>query len=446
MSSISMVPIEHEKDKVSEDILDTITTGNIAGSEVVVLEEVRSEPIQMPMVGKVNQVNYTLNDTAALKKKLRHETNRKEPFTSGNDAKDGSNVVVLLKTSFFEHMKMSYLKDLLQMDGITEIGNALGTKASTNQSGDAFVEYALDVRFTASNHTHGVKLTAYPTTCKVMIQPLEKPSVHQHLGNRSVPRYFTDVFLLPWCEDAAANKSYNEKDLTDALKAKIVELDLHKVKTSSSKVRLSSVPGGSEAKCVAKSCKYNGLNLNNKMAVGVCSKCGQFEHFECSKTKQEDKELILKGQLSYFCSECFLKNPTSIAFHSKKSSVVSDLTPVTQAKASSPVTPASAFKCSRCNYESSIQEDFDRHSKDPHKFVCETCKILMATKKLLEDHKTEKHGTRRPCDLCEMEFISTAELSTHMKEEHGPKCTTCSHGCHQKFFQGGPNPCADIIY
>ena len=37
--------------------------------------------------------SYILNDTGALKKKIRHES-RKEPFNQGTEARDGSNIVL----------------------------------------------------------------------------------------------------------------------------------------------------------------------------------------------------------------------------------------------------------------------------------------------------------------------------------------------------------------
>ena len=163
------------------------------------------ERLETP-VGRIIQMNYVLNDAAALKKKLRNETNRKEPYTAGSDAKDGSNVVILMKTSFFEHVKSAFMKDMMNTDNIVEIGNATASKAPSGNSGDAFVEYALEIKFKAGGNSHGVKLTAYATSCKLQIQQLgEKPGFHTHLGNRSVPRCFTDMFFLPWCENAALN-------------------------------------------------------------------------------------------------------------------------------------------------------------------------------------------------------------------------------------------------
>ena len=58
--------------------------------------------------GQVVQKGYVLNDTGALKKKLRQES-RKEPFNLGVEARDGSNMVIEMKTSFFEHVKNNLL-------------------------------------------------------------------------------------------------------------------------------------------------------------------------------------------------------------------------------------------------------------------------------------------------------------------------------------------------
>ena len=51
--------------------------------------------------GQVLQRNYILNDSSALKKKKRNET-RKEAYNLGTEARDGSNMVIQVKTSFFE--------------------------------------------------------------------------------------------------------------------------------------------------------------------------------------------------------------------------------------------------------------------------------------------------------------------------------------------------------
>ena len=85
-------------------------------------------------------------------------------------------------------------------------------------------------------------------------------------------------------------------------------LDVLKVDARQGRGRFASATT-SNVKRVARTFKFNGLNMNNKMAVGVCSKYSCFETFECSRTKQEDRDLILKGEQKYFCSMFFMKNP-----------------------------------------------------------------------------------------------------------------------------------------
>ena len=214
-------------------------------------------------------------------------------------------------------MKANFVNDLLKMDNIEAVENALWTKAATENSGEAYVEYSFDISFKAQDKIYSAKVTAYTTTCKIMFQPLgQPPQTKINPGNKFIPRFFVDNFFLPWCEDAYAKKNYSEKDIMDAINDEIKRLDTVKAdakKGRSVRGRLASV-ATSEVKCVAKGCKYTGLNSNNKSAVGVCSKCGCFEDFECSKTKQEDREGILKGVQKYYCSICFMQNPLGIAF------------------------------------------------------------------------------------------------------------------------------------
>ena len=78
-------------------------------------------------VGKVIEKNYVLNDSSALKKKKRNEC-RKEPFNLGTEARDGSNMVIQMKTSFFEHVKAQFINDLLKIEDIEKVENAIGAK------------------------------------------------------------------------------------------------------------------------------------------------------------------------------------------------------------------------------------------------------------------------------------------------------------------------------
>ena len=114
-------------------------------------------------------------------------------------------------------------------------------------------------------------MTAYTTTCRVMFQPVGDPSQRKPLGgNKSISRYFVDTFFLPWCEDALTKKTYDEKEIMDAINNEIKRLDTLKLeaKKGNTRGRVSSAPT-LDMKCVAKGCKYTGLNSSNKAAVGV---------------------------------------------------------------------------------------------------------------------------------------------------------------------------------
>ena len=354
-------------------------------------------------IGQIIQKNYVLNDANALKKKKRHES-RKEAYNLGTEARDGSNMVIQMKTSFFEHVKAGFIHDLVSMEGIEQIDNAIGAKVSTESSGEAFVEYSLDIKFTAQEKTHVVKITAYTTSCRMVFQPVGEPAQTKILsGSKSIPRFFVDTFFLPWCEKAYANKTYDEKEIIDAINIEIKRLELIKLakKAGTGRGRLSSALSTSEIRCVARECKYTGINSNNKSAVGVCAKCGSLEHFECSKTKPEDREDILKGNLKYFCSICFIQNPSMIAFDANKFLKVSNpskssgvLQITSTAKATPiphPVDPVVKYGCKICIFESETPEELGVHNKKHHTIECEICKKTFDTKPEKEAHVLKDH-------------------------------------------------------
>ena len=407
--------------------------------------------------GQVVQRNYVLNDTGALKKKLRHET-RKDPFNLGTEARNGSSMVVEMKTSFFEHVKSEFIKELITQDGIKNVDNAIGAKANTEKSGEAFVEYSLDITFEVREKTHAVKLTAYTTTCRIMFQPIGEPAhTKVQTSNKSISRFFADTYFLPWCEKAYEKKNYNEKEILEAIRNEIKRLDLTKVvarKGNLTRNRVASLPT-SEAKCVARGCKYTGLNSNNKTAVGVCAKCGAFEHFECSKTKQEEREDILKGALKYFCSICFSNNPSMITFEcldgskeagSDSSTSLTDdasnsvlcITSVSDASPPPPppVEAVVKFKCINCKFEAETQEELKEHDVEHHTTIeCNICKKTFTSTSEVKTHLEEEHKTEEfKCNDCTHSFKSEDELTKHVEKEHDIQvtyhCTRCVNVFH----------------
>ena len=146
--------------------------------------------------GQVVHKTYVLNDTSALKKKMRHE-DRKEVYNLGVEARDGSNMVIETRTSFFEHIKAQFIDDLLRVEGIETVDNALAAKAATENSGGAIVEYSLDITFKVKDEMFTIKITAYTTSCRLMFQPVGgNPQTRIQPGSKSIPRYFVDTFFL----------------------------------------------------------------------------------------------------------------------------------------------------------------------------------------------------------------------------------------------------------
>ena len=205
-------------------------------------------------------------------------------------------------------------------------------------------------------------------------------------------------------------------------------MDLLKVdskKANSTRSRISSTPA-TDAKCVSRTCKFSGLDRNNKIAVGVCAKCGCFEHFECSKTKPDEREMILKGEQNYYCSSCFSKNPAMIAFGLDKTVNIPKQLKITPALQQSSIESGKqkTFKCQFCSFETKDQSIVRKHKQENHEFLCETCKEIFTSKPDLSKHVKDHHT--RPCITCKMEFQSISDLKEHMRSSHGPECTICN--------------------
>ena len=129
--------------------------------------------------GNVVQRNYTLNDTGALKKKLKWETSRKVDFALGKEAKNGCNISLLMKSSFFEMVKEFFIADLEEVGDIVLVENAEAAKAGTEHSGDAYVEYSMEITFKVEEKEHAVKMIAYTTSCSMMIQNITEKLMNQ---------------------------------------------------------------------------------------------------------------------------------------------------------------------------------------------------------------------------------------------------------------------------
>ena len=388
--------------------------------------------------GKVTQRNYVMNDLGALRKKLKHE-GRKHDFILSKEAKDGSNAVVQMKTSFFEYTKAKLVEEIQDSEDIINIENAEAAKAATESSGDAYVEYSLDITFRANNTEHTIKIIAYTTTCQLMIQPKgEQNGPKAHLGSRGTPRYFVEAILIPWCEKAVESKAFNEK-ISAAYSAAIKD-EIRRMEGKKGVKHGNTAGEITDAKCVSKGCSFKGLDPNNKSAVGVCAKCGNFEHFACVKIRAEHKEDILRGTMKYYCSLCFAKNPSIGTPEVQKPRPRINSIPVmgqgynfkvTQSTTATSV-PTSKNKaltiilnCETCPFETENQESLDDHIKSEHSYPCDNCEVKSKTKSQLEEHIKAHHVL--PCTKCDtMTLTSQSDLDIHMKACHELPCDMCT--------------------
>ena len=432
---------------------------------VQVHEESQELQIETTKGKTFKQRNYILNDVSALKKKIQHEK-RLVDIEIGKEAKNFSNVTVPMRASFFEHVKACFIKDLLTFPDILRVENVEVAKAATESHGDADVEYTVDITFSKSDHEHSVKLTAYTTSSQLMVQPLkEKPGQLSHLGGRGTPRYFVEQYLLPWSENVLKDSNFDEQsrnNYINEIREQIKKLDLGKLEQRKSM---------KNNKCVAKSCNFQGLNPNNKSAVGVCDNCGHFEHFSCVGVSQEYKDEIVQGKSKYYCSQCFSKNPSIANTKQDEKS----LTPVrsrlgsqpiiaqgylfkathsnkmitnqsesnqddtkTQNQTNSPsneitntenivanLQPSPKSICDLCDRDFNNQDELQQHVNNGHNLSCNSCDALFTNESELQKHSANRH--RVQCDKCQQSFLNHVELINHNKSNHEHSCQDCQH-------------------
>ena len=391
----------------------------------------------------VKQRNYILNDVGALKKKLKAE-GKKHEVSIGKEAKDASNITVPMKASFFEFVKAHFINDMLDNVNILKVDNAEGVKAATDNFGDAFVEYLMEITFKVNKHVHCIKLTAYTTTSQLVFQPIgEKSGPKEHLGQKGTPRFFVENFLLPWCSKAISEKRYNEDIASKyytALKEEIRKLDIMKLDMKkANKSTLIEVDSMSkaDAKCAAKVCNFQGINPQNRAAVGVCAKCGNVEHFACVKIKTDHKEDIIRGVQKYFCSTCFKHNPSLILPETGalvRSRERLDSLPlmgqgylrITHSTTAKPVQKdqnTEIKKCGICDFQANSLQELGTHLDTEHKPKCLSCDKTFETSTDLIEHTAKEHNIQ--CNICDASFTDKKRLKEHTKNTHEHACQHC---------------------
>ena len=141
--------------------------------------------------------SYVLNDLKALEKKWNLRNG--EPINVSDEAKDGSNICVVLKTSLFEAVKNNLLQVIKTDPDIEKAEITRTTKAKSN-SGKADVEYIAKIYLNKGDNKHQIILTCYTTTCQIMLQKRGKHTKFPELGGRFVPKFFMEYYIVPFAQ------------------------------------------------------------------------------------------------------------------------------------------------------------------------------------------------------------------------------------------------------
>ena len=346
----------------------------------------------------VIQKDYVLNELEALKKKLDNE-HLKPEISVSNQASDGSNVVISMKTSLYEFMKVN-LMDAFNKD--CQIVHTKAVKkaiAITHFHEKADIEFQLKIIFRVGENQHKVKVLCYSTTCRMMIQQMgESVEVKEHLNNKTIAIYFAEKFLVDFGKTVLVSNPKIEDSFIPKLKQEIKRLQQLFFKNK--KKDLKPLPKSMKCETFTKCKKGGNITTNNVDVYAQCTICDGCEHYICASIKGNRRENIINGVEKFVCTICFTKNPTL-------ATEVNKLT--TKDQTNTKIVTV------------------DVHDEI---LLVETEEITINTTKNdvnktninegfwnLEETQTEQTVLNYSCDECEDKFLNSDELKGHKDED-----------------------------
>ena len=121
--------------------------------------------------------NYILNDVNALEKKW--NMRNVEAIQVSEEAIDGSNVSVVMKTALFEVVKNNFLSAIQNDNEVEKVEMKRTVKAKASNGSSAEVEFMVDITLNKEGVKHEVVLTCYNTANRLYLQ---KRGAHEYLG------------------------------------------------------------------------------------------------------------------------------------------------------------------------------------------------------------------------------------------------------------------------
>ena len=409
---------------------------------------------QKPTDGvSIEKKQYTMSELSGLQGKFR----KIETVLSLDEEKnEGKSIMLNMKTSVFETMKMHLMKLLIKHPVVKSVKPSRTAKASTDIGIDADTEYHLDVEFAVDANEHLLKLKIYNTNCRVQIQHVGKRDyqAQSYLANRCPPKYFAEEVMLPFCrtiEDTISDEK--EKDFIAHLKNEIQRLK----KVGKAEVK-------TKGQCLNQECKSkNALDMNNVESYGTCTNCNKMEHFRCAQVETHAKKSYIEGSMPFLCSGCLKGDPSlalqRISMNVPEKSMKPVMPAIVEAveteeaiiveisdetEKSQHLSTEECFKCEICSIITKTKSQLEIHVRIQHtdvgKFSCSECEYITDTENMLATHKIQKHDSNNlkvnspntqssfKCKHCDYSGSKTEDLELHVFKTHG-KTTFCCSFC-----------------
>ena len=393
---------------------------------------------------KVVEAQYTLNDLKALEKKF--ERCYSTPIDISEEADDGSSIHVDLKTSLFEAFKNNFLQVLRTDSDIEKAVTTRVTKAKSG-SGNADVEYMAEIVLDKGGTKHTLILKCFTTKCRIQIQKRGKHTKFVELGNKFVPRYFMEFYIIPFAKKILACNSNLDELIMPALAEEIQRLRAIKANSGDNK-RGKSID---DTKCVNTQCKQR--ITKNVNVSAQCNFCKHYEHFKCAGTTPTVKEDIKEDITKFICSVCLDGNPllaieVQIPSHNEVQEIVPEVHSILEleleeiAVVPTEVSPGHKdFKCDLCGKTFATYNEITEHMNTNHRrnkniqrdWNCSKCSESFSSEETLSDHiqrshleSNNKQNTHEEvlCEICSCIFTSEEEFQKH-QEGHKETVLLC---------------------
>ena len=432
---------EEEQNTYPVNKMARIEEIEVAGSNTEITKKYTEEETKIKLV----EAQYTLNDLKALEKKF--ERCYSIPIDISEEADDGSSIHVDLKTSLFEAFKNNFLQVLRSDPNIEKAVTTRVTKAKSS-SGIAEVEYMAEIVLEKGGNKHAIILKCFTTNCRIQVQKRGKHTKFVELGNKYVPKYFMDFYIIPFAKKILISNPELDELIMPALAEEIQRLRSIKAKNVENNKKGKSID---DMKCVSAQCKQK--ITKNVNVSAQCNSCKHYEHFKCAGTTATVKEDIKEDITKFICSVCLEGNPLlaiqiQIPPQIEMQEIVPEVHSILELELEEIVevqpevsAESQDFRCDLCGKAFITHEQITEHMNTTHRrnkqnqqeLNCTKCSEIFNSKETRDDHVQKSH-TEIVCEECGLKCATSRILSKHIKQHHDRNkeinCNKCTESFH----------------